>query len=193
VIDCIVGLGNPGRKYDGTRHNIGYRVVDLLAQRAKARWRRRCFPPYEIALLSGARTLALCKPLTYMNHSGRAVRALCRSRGVEPEECLVMYDDVHLPLGRMRARRDGSAGGHNGVKSIIAVLGTEDFPRLRLGIGPEAGDDRITHVLGRFRADEQECVNAVVEAAADAALRLLNEDWLAAVQDVNAWTAGAAR
>jgi PTH1 family peptidyl-tRNA hydrolase len=192
VIRCVIGLGNPGRKYEGTRHNIGFRVLDVLAARAQARWRHRCLAPYDMAALDAPRGLLLCKPRTYMNHSGRAVAALRRSKRIPPEELLVVYDDVHLGLGRMRARTEGSAGGHNGMKSIIAVLGTQAFPRLRVGIGHGDGDERIRHVLGRFSADERACVEEVVAAAADAVVRLVEDEWLTVVQDVNAWTATTA-
>jgi len=189
VIRCIIGLGNPGRKYERTRHNVGFRVVELLAERGHARWRRRCLAPYDAAMLSAPRGLMLCKPRTFMNHSGRAVGALRRTKAFAPEELLVVYDDVHLALGRLRARSEGSAGGHNGMKSIIASLGTDCFPRLRLGIGEGTDDDRINHVLGRFRAEEQDCVSEVIAVAAQFAVRLVEEDWRTVVQEINSWTA----
>ena len=163
----IVGLGNPGAKFRGTRHNIGFAVLDELARRANeefgpsavdgvtARWRLR--------------DALLAKPLTFMNASGEAVNGLVRYLKVEPTELLVVVDEVQLPLGRLRARARGSAGGHNGLKSVIAHLG-EEFCRLRVGVG--RGDvrrDLADHVLARFDKDEAGEVERMTARAADAA------------------------
>lgn len=170
----IAGLGNPGEKYRDTRHNVGFRVVDDLARRAglvfeaspagavQARWRR------------GADVVLLAKPLTFMNLSGDAVGALGRYYKVSVADTLVVTDDVNLPLGRLRVRASGTEGGHNGLKSIAAALGTIDYPRLRIGVG--RGDTRrdlADHVLARFEADEQAAIDAAIARAADAA-----EMWL---------------
>ena len=165
----IVGLGNPGRRYEGTRHNVGFDVVDLLARRHGADWEAA---PRGIEALVGRWRQAdsvLAKPLTYMNLSGAAVIGLLQFYKIEPADLLVLVDEVHLELGRLRIRRSGSAGGHNGLKSIIASLGSMEFARLRIGVG--RGDDRrdlADHVLARFDADERSTVTEMVDRSADA-------------------------
>ena len=178
-LKTIIGLGNPGLKYDGTRHNVGFAVVNELARRAGvdfesarvdalvARWRRSSEDAEGVVLLA--------KPLTFMNASGEAVGALLRYYKIDVPDLLVIVDEVHLPLGRLRARARGSAGGHNGLKSVIAHVG-EEFSRLRLGVGrgPEgpagkAQRDLADHVLSRFEADERAEVERMITRAADAA------------------------
>jgi PTH1 family peptidyl-tRNA hydrolase len=168
-VKAIVGLGNPGSQYKGTRHNVGFDVVDLLARRGSigfesapaealiAKWRR----PDEAVLL--------VKPLTFMNLSGQAVGELARYFKIEIGDLLVIVDEVHLPLGKLRARTRGSAGGHNGLKSVIAHLGDE-FARLRLGVG-RGGDQRnlADHVLSKFEKSEAEEVERMTARAAEAA------------------------
>ncbi len=164
----IVGLGNPGRKYEGTRHNVGFDVLDALAARHRLEWESS---PAE-ALVAKWRSAGalLVKPLTFMNLSGQAVGDLLRFYKVEVSDLLVIVDEVHLDLGRLRARRDGSAGGHNGLKSLIALLGTEGFARLRVGVGRgDARRDLADHVLAKFDPDERAIVAEVVGRAADAA------------------------
>jgi PTH1 family peptidyl-tRNA hydrolase len=170
-VKLIVGLGNPGAQYRGTRHNVGFMVADELARRhdlafesapaeaLMARWR---FP----GEVGGA---IVAKPLTFMNLSGQAVTGLLRYYRIETDDLLVVLDEAQLTLGRLRARPGGSAGGHNGLKSIIATLGTEQFARLRIGVG--RGDDRrdlADHVLARFEPAERETIEAAVGRAADA-------------------------
>jgi PTH1 family peptidyl-tRNA hydrolase len=172
-VKAIVGLGNPGSQYRGTRHNVGFDVVDELARRASvgfesapaealmARWRR----PED----GRANDVLLVKPLTFMNLSGQAVGELARYFKIDVADLLVVVDEVHLPLGKLRARVRGSAGGHNGLKSIIAHLGDE-FSRLRVGVG-QGGDQRnlADHVLSRFEKDEVAEVARMTTRAADAA------------------------
>lgn len=166
----IVGLGNPGARYGGTRHNLGFEVVDALARR-----RGLSFEPSPVdALMARERgpeaRMMLVKPLTFMNRSGNAVAALARYYRIAPEDLLVVVDDASLPMGRLRARPEGSDGGHNGLRSVIAGLGTTAFARLRLGVG--RGDTRrdlADHVLSRFETDEQETIEKVVAKAAEAA------------------------
>jgi peptidyl-tRNA hydrolase, PTH1 family len=163
---AIVGLGNPGRDYAGTRHNIGFDVVNEVARR----WNVTLRPwksVAEVAVVS-VRGAVLVEPQTFMNLSGDAVNRIAAFHKLEPNDVLVVVDEVQLPLGRIRLRRSGSAGGHNGLKSIIQHLGTE-FPRLRIGVG--RGDpawDLADHVLSRFDRDEREAVTDVVSRAADA-------------------------
>ncbi len=163
----IVGLGNPGAKYRGTRHNIGFAVLDELARRANT-----AFDAARVEAMTARwrdRDTLLAKPMTFMNASGEAVGALLRYFKVEQHDVLVVVDEVQLPLGKLRARPRGSAGGHNGLKSIIAHLG-EEFARLRIGVG--RGDSRrdlADHVLAKFDSDEAADVERMTAKAADAA------------------------
>jgi PTH1 family peptidyl-tRNA hydrolase len=167
-VKLIVGLGNPGAKYRGTRHNIGFAVLDELAARWQVSFESAPVDAL-IAKVRGADEVLLAKPLTFMNASGEAVGALLRYYKIEIADLLVVVDDVQLPLGKIRARVRGSAGGHNGLKSIVAHVG-DAFSRLRLGVG--RGDPRrdlADHVLTRFDADEAAEVERVTARAADAA------------------------
>ncbi|MFB3854988.1 MAG: aminoacyl-tRNA hydrolase [Vicinamibacterales bacterium] len=166
----IVGLGNPGRRYAGTRHNVGFLVVDEMARRHGATFEAA---PAE-ALMARIRDLGdgvlLAKPLTFMNVSGVAVRDLSRFYRIELPDLLVVTDDVNLPLGRLRARARGSDGGHNGLRSVVEQLGTDQFSRLRVGVGRgEVCRDLADHVLARFDPEERPVIEAAVSKAADAA------------------------
>jgi PTH1 family peptidyl-tRNA hydrolase len=166
-VKAIVGLGNPGAKYQGTRHNIGFAVLDELGRRAAVEF--GAAPVDALIARWRDRDALLVKPLTFMNASGDAVGALLRYFRIEPVDLLVVVDEVQLPLARLRARPHGSAGGHNGLKSIVAHLG-EGFPRLRIGVG--RGDARrnlADHVLTRFDKDEAAEVEQMTMRAADAA------------------------
>jgi PTH1 family peptidyl-tRNA hydrolase len=171
-VKLIVGLGNPGREYRDTRHNIGFMVVDEVARRHGIDWAPG---PSQIAetLIGkrfGAEPLMVAKPLTYMNNSGDAVAGLVRYFNVAHEDLFVVVDEVALPFGRLRARARGSAGGHNGLKSIIERLGTTEFSRLRLGVGRGDGRrDLADHVLARFERSEQAELETLITRAADAA------------------------
>lgn len=164
----VVGLGNPGSRYEKTRHNIGWMVLDRLADRIGSVGRTRARDgAASVRGRLGDDELILVKPTTYMNLSGQAVRrALARER-VPLRDVLVVVDDMALPFGRLRLRERGSAGGHNGLRSIISEMGTEDFARLRVGIGaPKQG--AVEHVLGDFAHAEQRHLDAILDAAADA-------------------------
>lgn len=165
-IRLVVGLGNPGPEYDRTRHNIGFELADRLAAERDLSWKRE--RKFRARVASGGSSLVLAKPLTYMNESGNAVARLARFHKLDPDQVLVLYDDVSLPVGRFRFRANGSAGGHNGIKSIIAYLGTDAFPRLKIGIGT-AGEQAglVDHVLGRFQPEEWEELEKVLAIAAD--------------------------
>ena len=168
----IVGLGNPGREYRETRHNVGFLVVEEIARRHGLSFAMgpSQLPQVLVAKRYGPAPLLLTKPLTYMNHSGDAVSAVAQYFDIAIGDLLVVVDEATLPLGRLRARGRGSAGGHNGLKSIIERLGTTEFARLRLGVG--RGDpqrDLADHVLSRFDAGEQPELEAFVTRAADAA------------------------
>lgn len=166
IPQLIVGLGNPEPKYDHTRHNIGFDAVDALARS----WQISCSENRKFQGLFGegrgpqGDKVRLLKPLTYMNLSGQAIRAVTDWFKLPPESVLVIYDDMDLPLGRIRLRLSGSAGGHNGMKSAIAHLGTQNFPRLRIGIGKTNNNqDAVSHVLGKFSSAESQLMPDVLQ------------------------------
>jgi PTH1 family peptidyl-tRNA hydrolase len=186
ALKLIVGLGNPGEQYADTRHNLGFQVVEELARRYRVRLRSDAKRRARVARIGGIGDgVLVAQPTTFMNLSGWAVRDVASFHKVAPADLLIVVDDADLPLGRLRIRGRGSAGGHNGLKSIIQELGTIEFPRLRIGVGRQAGELR-THVLGRFEADERALVGAAVERAADAAEVFAREDILAAMNRFNA-------
>lgn len=170
-IRLVVGLGNPGPEYEGTRHNVGFDLVDRLARERGLKWEKEHKFRAKVAAEKGGAAPAgvvFAKPLTFMNLSGNAVARLMRHHSLSPERLLVVYDDTALPQGGLRFRPGGSAGGHNGIKSIIESLGTEAFPRLRLGIGQAGEGEALTdHVLGRFGEAEWAEMEKVLDIAAD--------------------------
>ena len=168
----IVGLGNPGKEYRETRHNVGFMVADELARRHHLTWAMAPgqVPETFVAKRFGEPSWMVAKPLTYMNRSGEAVAALARYYDIAASELLVVVDEVALPFTRLRARAGGSAGGHNGLKSVIAGLGSTDFPRLRLGVGRgDARRDLADHVLAKFESGEKADLETFITRAADAA------------------------
>lgn len=172
IPQLIVGLGNPGDKYYRTRHNIGFDIVDALAKlwQVSLTENRKFQGACGETRLFGGHKVLLLKPSTYMNRSGQSVRAVMDWFKLPPASVLVIYDDMDLPVGKLRLRPAGSAGGHNGMKSMIAHLGTQEFPRLRIGIGAteKAGDREgavISHVLGKFSPTEQTQINGIVDLA----------------------------
>lgn len=182
----IVGLGNPGRKFRGTRHNVGFEVVDELARRAGVAFEAAPAEALMARAGPGGPAVMLAKPLTLMNLSGVAVAELIRYFRIAAADVLVVADDANLPLGRLRARAQGSDGGHRGLRSIIERLGTEEFARLRVGVG--RGDPRrdlADHVLARFDPDERESVEAAVLRAADAAEAFVTEGIAAMMNQFN--------
>lgn len=182
----IAGLGNPGKEYFGTRHNVGFGVVDLLAQRHGATFGAAKVDGLIARLRLPADDVLLLKPLTYMNLSGHAVQGIAHYFKVDVPDILIVADDVNLPLGRLRIRKTGTEGGHNGLRSVALALGTIDYPRLRIGVGrprsPEGapGDaerrDLADHVLSRFDADEMPGIEAAIARAADAAEAFVTTD-----------------
>jgi len=188
-VKIVVGLGNPGKQYEATRHNVGWMVLDRLAERAG--WTGRTRARDAAATVYGRYNgldLMLVKPTTFMNLSGVAVRKVLARQRAPLDDLLVVVDDFALPLRRLRLREKGSGGGHNGLRSIIGELGSQDFARLRVGIG-EPGHNATDHVLSRFRPNEKRLVEQVVDAAADAV-----EDWARdgaarAANRWNSWTA----
>jgi len=181
----VVGLGNPGREHEGDRHNVGWMVVDELARRTDARWRAKYSGQLAEVRLDGLR-LALLKPETFMNDSGRSVAGAARFFKVEPESLLVVHDDVDLESGRLQARAGGGLAGHNGLRSLAQALGTQDFLRLRIGVGrPGRGDRRSVadYVLSPFGAEED--VGALVSRSADAVETIAREGVEVAQQRFN--------
>lgn len=169
----IVGLGNPGTRYADTRHNVGFRTVDELVRRGNGRW----FDAgdelqAEVAVVHQDQglDLVLARPKTFMNRSGQAVTALLERLSLDAQQVLVVYDDMDLPFGALRLRQRGSPGTHNGMRSVVAELGSDDIPRLRMGISQASPGAAIDHVLGEFEAAEQPAVDELVGRAADAAL-----------------------
>jgi peptidyl-tRNA hydrolase, PTH1 family len=185
-VKLIVGLGNPGREYEHTRHNVGFQVAEELAHRYRVtlkthvKWKARAA---KIAELDDG--VLLAEPMTFMNLSGWAVREIAAFHKLAPSDVLVVVDDADLPLGRLRIRAGGSAGGHNGLKSVIQELGTPEFPRLRVGVGRQPGELK-SHVLGRFSEEERAQIDAAVKRAADAAELFAKENILAAMNRYNA-------
>jgi PTH1 family peptidyl-tRNA hydrolase len=182
----VVGLGNPGPKYEGTRHNVGFAAVDLLARRHSVSW--EAAPRGIEALVANWRIggAILVKPLTFMNLSGTAVVGLLQFYKIELTDSIVLVDEVQLETGRVRIRPEGSAGGHNGLKSLIASLGTHGFPRLRIGVG--RGDTRrdlADHVLARFEPEERSVVDEAIGRAADAAELFIADGVSAAMNRYN--------
>lgn len=172
----IVGLGNPGARYHDTRHNVGFRVVDALARRWSADQWREQHQALVARVRQGDEPVLLAKPVTFMNLSGEAVAGLAGFYKVASPDVLVVLDEVALPLGRLRVGRGGSHGGHNGLKSVIARLGTADVPRLRIGVGRGDGQKELAdHVLGAFAADERDEAEAAVLRAADAAVMFVTD------------------
>ncbi len=182
-ISLVLGLGNPGEEYAGTRHNLGYDTLDILASRHRLGWKRS----EGVALLApwrfASRQVTLVKPLTYMNLSGDALRI----KSASPDSVLVICDDINLPLGLIRIRAEGGSGGHRGLESVSDALGTQGFTRLRLGVGPAPdGAQWSDFVLERFAAEEREAAAAMVAAAADAVEKILLEGLSAAQRRYNA-------
>ena len=165
AVKLVVGLGNPGERYEKTRHNVGFRVLDLIAERHGVEWTMQS--KWESRLTRWG-SVTLMQPQTFMNESGRAAGSLARFFRWKPEEILVVYDDIALPLETLRFRMNGGDGGHNGIASMIAHLGTKDFPRLKVGIGGVPGEKLVGHVLGTFRKEEAELVQNTLARAADA-------------------------
>lgn len=164
----IVGLGNPGPAYEQTRHNVGFQVLDILARRHGLQFQRGRAKSHIAEGRFGDRRVVLAKPQTWMNLSGEAVQALLHWYKLPPSRLFLVYDELDLPLGKLRIREQGSAGGHNGVRSIIERLGTTGFPRLRIGIGRPSEQRGVSHVLGRFKREEEGPMAEARERAADA-------------------------
>jgi peptidyl-tRNA hydrolase, PTH1 family len=168
TLKVVVGLGNPGSRYQGTRHNVGFDVIDLLAQSPQAGRFQSRFQADIAELIEDGQKVLLVKPQTFMNLSGRSVRQLLDFYGLTPEALLVVCDDINLPHGKLRVRRAGSHGGHNGLRDIQNHLGGNDYPRLRIGVGAPPEEGAVDYVLGRFRPSERPVIEEAVRTAAQA-------------------------
>lgn len=187
----VVGLGNPDANYARTRHNIGFRVVDQLACRLGVKLDRAKFRGLTAQATLDGQKLVLLKPQTFMNLSGLSVMDAVRFYKLPPERVLVIFDDISLPVGRLRVRADGSAGGHNGIKSVIGCLNSQSFPRVKVGVGakPHPDYDLADWVLSNFTKEEEKLLSDTVPAAADAAVLLLREGTAAAAAKFNGFRA----
>lgn len=182
----IAGLGNPGQKYENTRHNMGFRAVELLAEQKSVKLNKVKFKAaYNLMEFAGTRCLVM-KPQTYMNLSGEAVREAAQFYKIPSERVLVIYDDVSLPVGKLRIRPTGSAGGHNGIKNIIAHLGTQDFPRIKIGTGsPGEEGNMISWVIGVPSQKEREALFEAFQRAVQAAECIIEHGCQRAMNDFN--------
>ena len=184
----IVGLGNPGDKYRGTRHNAGFLAIDALMRKIKkvgAEEKRQRSLVYKAGFAGS--TIYLAKPLTYMNLSGQAVSGLQQELRLSSEEILVIYDCLDIPLGKIRLRMGGGSGGHNGIGSVLAHLGTQDVPRLRIGIGRTEEADTVNYVLDEWSAEEKNLAEEVLDAAADSVLLAVKRGLEIAMNEYNKW------
>lgn len=183
----VVGLGNPGAEYEHTRHNVGFRVLDKLAEKQGWKWNERRARAILSSGTIGAEKVLLAKPITYMNNSGESVGELMRWYKLRPEDLLVVYDEMDLPVGRLRLRGDGSAAGHNGIDNIIRHLHTNRFPRLRVGVGhPTNNNPNISHVLGVPSTDERIQLEIGEERAAEFIPQILTQGVATTMNLVNA-------
>ncbi len=173
----IVGLGNPGKQYERTRHNCGFRVIDILAHKLSCKVDKGKFEGLYGQTVYDGKKLYLLKPQTFMNLSGRSVLQMSSYFSIPPQQIIVIFDDISLEPGRLRIRADGSAGGHNGIKSIISQLGSQEFPRVKVGVGakPHAEQDLADWVLSSFSASEEKALSVSLENAADAALCIIDK------------------
>lgn len=183
----FVGLGNPGKEYEETRHNVGFMVIDELARRWNVSYNQAKFHGIFASHVISGEKVILCKPLTYMNLSGECVRPLIDYFKIDIEDVVVIYDDLDLPVGKIRLRTKGSAGGHNGIKSLIHHLGTEQFKRIRVGISrPQNGQKITDYVLGRFLAEEVPEIKQAIHRAADACEKFVGAPFVQVMNEFNA-------
>ena len=186
MMKCIIGLGNPGRKYEQTRHNIGFMVIDELLSRHHINLSKEKFNGlYAVENIQGEK-VAFLQPQTFMNRSGECIQSFIDYYRINVDDILVIYDDLDLPIGKIRLRQKGGHGGHNGLRSTIDQLGTRDFKRLRVGIGRPTGPMSIVdYVLGKFSQDQQESVMLSIKHGADACEKWLNDDFVNVMNTFN--------
>ncbi|MFU7516677.1 aminoacyl-tRNA hydrolase [Clostridium sp. HCS.1] len=180
----IVGLGNPGKEYDGTRHNIGFEAIDSLGRKYSIDLNKSKFKGvFGEGFIEGKKVILL-KPTTYMNLSGESIREVINFYKIDNNNIIVIYDDISLEIGKLRIREKGSAGGHNGIKSIIANLSTDVFPRIKIGVGQPKGD-LVSHVLGRFNKEEAQDLKEVIDASIKAVEIIIKNGAKAAMNELN--------
>lgn len=180
----IVGLGNIGTKYDHTRHNVGFDVIDFISKEYNININRQKFKgTYGEGIIADEKVILL-KPSTYMNLSGESVREVVNFYKISNKNIIVIHDDISLPLGKLRIRQKGSAGGHNGIKNIISNLNTDEFARIKVGVG-QPNVDLVSYVLGKFNKEETEHIQKVFKIAADATHCIINEDIVEAMNEFN--------
>ena len=180
----IVGLGNPGKEYDGTRHNIGFEAIDSLGRKYSIDLNKSKFKGvFGEGFIEGKKVILL-KPTTYMNLSGESIREVIDFYKIDNNNIIVIYDDISLEIGKLRIREKGSAGGHNGIKSIIANMNTDVFPRIKIGVGQPKGD-LVSHVLGRFNKEEEQDLKEVIEASIKAVEIIIKNGAKAAMNELN--------
>lgn len=193
-LKLICGLGNPGADYAKTRHNCGFMSVDRLAEKYGGSWQKTKFNAEICRAVIAGKRLLLIKPLTYMNNSGEALQKILAYYRAEPCELLVIYDDVDVPLGSVRIREKGGSGSHNGMRSIVRLLNSKDFPRMRIGIGPQPSRiDIVDYVLGRFRGEELEQIEQAVEKSVEAVETAVKDGLLIAMNRFNERNGKAAK
>ncbi|KEH99454.1 aminoacyl-tRNA hydrolase [Clostridium massiliodielmoense] len=181
----IVGLGNPGKEYEHTRHNVGFDIVDVISEKYNIDLNKKKFKGmYGNGIIAGEKVILL-KPLTYMNLSGESVKEAMDFYKIPNENVIVIYDDISLEVGRMRIREKGSAGGHNGIKNIIAHFGSDVFPRIKVGVGQPIQKDLVSHVLGKFNIEDVEILSKVFEAANDATESIIEKGTAEAMNKFN--------
>jgi peptidyl-tRNA hydrolase, PTH1 family len=181
-IRLVAGLGNPGREYEQTRHNIGFLVVDRFATQSGSSWENSSKWG---ASWTKVGNVLLVKPMTYMNRSGHPLQAIAQFHKIGPAEILIVLDDFALPLGRLRLRTSGGPGGHNGLESVLAQFATEEIPRLRLGIGGAPGEGSVDYVLGRFLEEESPLVASTIDRAVDAVKCAIDNGVVSAMNTFN--------
>lgn len=183
----IVGLGNPGKKYESTKHNVGFMVLDQLAKENQATFKKNTFEAEVAEFFHNGEKVLLVKPQTYMNDSGRSVGPLMTYFGIYPEELVVVYDDLDLVVGKIRLRQKGSAGGHNGIKSLISHLGTQTFDRIKVGIGrPKGRQTVIDHVLSGFDKEDRPLILQGIDVSVDALTHYIDQgDFMASMNRFN--------
>ena len=184
----IVGLGNPGKEYDGTRHNIGFAAIDYIADKYNIELNWVKFKGVFGEGFIDNKKVILLKPTTYMNLSGESIREVINFYKISNEEIIVLYDDISLEVGRLRIREKGSHGGHNGIKSIIANLGTDVFPRVKIGVGAPKGN-LVSHVLGKFDNEEVEILKETIKASSEATSIIIKSDIKSAMNKLNGFNA----
>ena len=184
-IRLIVGLGNPGPEHAATRHNVGFMIVDQLAAQFGSAWEKSVPQAREDALLARCGAVLLMKPLSFMNHSGYPLLAVAQFYKIEPQQILVVLDDLALPLGRLRLRTRGGSGGHNGLDSVIAQFGTEEIPRLRIGIGAAPREGSVDYVLNRFFDEEKPIMRSTIDRAVEALKCAIDNGLVSAMNTFN--------